>query len=107
MLSLPLHSIFLGPSGKLFYRLVVYDILAFEGTTGEVISIKMHRWTHQCDFTQHVPNEGWFVEILQNTANVSDNVQAFLRYGRNVIAYANQVGINFLNSRFKNLYQPD
>ena len=58
MLSLPLHPIFLGLSGKLFYRLVAHDILAFEGTTGEVISIKMHRWTHQCDFTQHVPNEG-------------------------------------------------
>ena len=42
-----------------------------------------------------MPNEGRFVAILQKTANVSDDVQAFLRYERNIVAHANQVGINF------------
>ena len=95
MLSLPLHPKFLGPSEKLFYWLVAHDILPFEGTTGEVILTKMHSWTQQRDWTQHVPDEGWFVEILQKTANVSDDVQTFLIYDRNVVAQANQVGINF------------
>ena len=95
MLSLPLHPKFLGPSEKLFYWLVAHDILPFEGTTGEVILTKMHSWTQQRDWTQHVPDEGRFVEILQKTANVSDDVQTFLIYDRNVVAQANQVGINF------------
>ena len=95
MLSLPLHPIFLGPSGKLFYRLVAHDILDFEGTIGEIVLAKMHKWTHLRDWTRYVPNEGRFVDILQKTANVSNEVQAFLRYGRNVVAHGNQVGINF------------
>ena len=85
----------MGPSGKLFSRLVAHDILDFEGTISEIVLAKMHKWTHLRDWTRYVPNEGRFVDILQKTANVSNEVQAFLRYGRNVVAHGNQVGINF------------
>ncbi|XP_034678843.1 uncharacterized protein LOC117909048 [Vitis riparia] len=50
----------------------------------------MHKGTDQQDWTQYVPNEGRFVAILQKNANVSDDVQAFLRYEQNVVAHANQ-----------------
>ena len=74
MLNLPLHPIFLGPFEKLFYRLVANDILDFKGRTAEIVLAKMHKWTHQRDWTQYVPNEGRFVAILQKIANVSDDV---------------------------------
>eukprot|EP00261_Vitis_vinifera_P031666 XP_019072909.1 PREDICTED: uncharacterized protein LOC109121844 [Vitis vinifera] len=80
----------LGPFGKLFYRLVAHDILDFEGVTSEIILAKMHRWTDRRDWTQYVPNEGRFVDILRKTKTVSDDVQTFLRYDRNVVAHANQ-----------------
>ncbi|KAL6314441.1 hypothetical protein AAG906_025926 [Vitis piasezkii] len=58
--------------------------------TSEIILAKMHRWTDRRDWTQYVPNEGRFVDILRKTKTVSDDVQTFLRYDRNVVAHANQ-----------------